>query len=328
MQKIVFLTVTVVNLLFSIVVASDLSSERPSFKPRIASEWWPIAENPDLGPLTSDRQQVVDFGIWQAKDGRWQLWSCIRHTKEVGHTRLFYRWEGEQLTQSHWQPRGIAMRAEATYGEQLGGLQAPFVTVIDDVYHMFYGGWDAICLATSHNGKEFIRKMNADGKSILFGPPEGYGNPRDPMVIRIGTRWHCYFTAHTAEAGAVFCRTSEDLVKWSDVIVVARGGQAGSGSYSAECPFVVEVRPGDFYLFRTQRYGVKAQTSVYRSSDPLDFGLDNDEAHFVCTLPVAAPEIIFYQSTWYIAALMPNLSGIQVARLEWVSDSPSAGSRE
>jgi len=328
MKRMIFVIVTIVNLLLSSVIAAESSSERSFLKPRIASEWWQIAGNPDLGPLTSDRQQVVDFGIWQAKDGRWQLWSCIRHTKEVGHTRLFYRWEGQQLTQSHWEPKGIAMRAEATYGEQLGGLQAPFVTVVDGVYHMFYGGWDAICLATSHNGKEFVRKLNADGKSVLFGPPEGYGNPRDPMLIRIGDQWYCYFTAHTAETGAVFCRTSKDLVKWSDVIVVARGGQAGSGSYSAECPFVVEVRAGDFYLFRTQRYGPKAQTSVYRSNNPLDFGLDNDEAHFVCTLPVAAPEIIFYQNTWYIAALMPNLSGIQVARLEWVPDNSSAGSRE
>jgi len=27
-------------------------------------------------------------------------------------------------------------------------------------------------------------------------------------------------------------------------------------------------------------------------NNPLDFGLDNDKEHFVCTLPVAAPEIV------------------------------------
>jgi hypothetical protein len=33
-------------------------------------------------------------------------------------------------------------------------------------------------------------------------------------------------------------------------------------------------------------------TSVYFSRDPADFGMNHDEGHFVCTLPLAAPEII------------------------------------
>lgn len=305
------------------VVASDPSTDTPFLKPQFAGEWWQVAKNPDLGPLTSERQQVVDFGIWQATDGTWQLWSCIRNTKEVGRTRLFYRWEGRHLSQSPWTPKGIAMRADAAFGEQPGGLQAPFVRSINGTFHMFYGGWDTICLATSENGKDFVRKLNKEGKSVLFGPPEGFGNPRDPMVLQIGGRWHCYFTAHTRQEGAVFCRTSEDLLNWSEVFVVAKGGQAGAGSYSAECPFVVEVRPGEYYLFRTQRYGANAQTSVYWSRNPLDFGVNEDDKHFVCTLPVAAPEIIFHEDHWYIAALMPDLHGIRIARLEWVTPSPT-----
>jgi len=309
----------VAGILFgSHLVASDLLTDEPFLEPRFVGEWWQIAENPDLGPLTSERQQVVDFGIWQAIDGTWQLWSCIRNTKETGHTRLFYRWEGRRLTEASWTPRGIAMRADVSYGEQPGGLQAPFVFSTDGVFHMFYGGWERICLATSQNGRDFLRNLNKDGKSVLFGPPEGFGNPRDPMVLRIGERWHCYFTAHTRDEGAVFCRTSGDLLNWSHVVVVAKGGQAGSGSYSAECPFVVELRRGEYYLFRTQRYGANAQTSVYWSNDPLDFGVNEDEKHFVCTLPVAAPEIILHEGNWYIAALMPNLHGIRVTRLEWV----------
>ena len=316
----VLLSVAVTILTAMCALALDCQLEKPPLKPRMEGDWWQVAENPDLGPLTSERQQVVDFGIWQAEDGTWQLWSCIRHTKEVGHSRLFFRWEGRQLTQSPWEPKGIAMRADPDYGEQPGGLQAPFVFRIDTLFHMFYGGWDAICLATSQNGKDFIRKRNEVGKSILFGPPDGYGNPRDPMVLRVADQWYCYFTAHTPREGAVFCRTSRDLVNWSDVFVVAKGGQAGSGSYSAECPFVVEVVPGEYYLFRTQRYGSSAQTSVYRSNNPLDFGIDNDEGHFVCTLPVAAPEIFRFGDSWYIAALMPNLSGIQIARPRWTAD--------
>ena len=51
--------------------------------------------------------------------------------------------------------------------------------------------------------------------------------------------------------------------------------------------------------------------------DPLDFGLNNDAGHFICTLPVAAPEIVRDQDQWVIAALLPSLKGIQVAHLTW-----------
>jgi hypothetical protein len=139
------------------------------------------------------------------------------------------------------------------------------------------------------------------------------------MVIRIGDLWHCYYTAHPGSHGADCCRTSTELRTWSASRIVARGGRAGDGPYSAECPFVVEPSSGDFYLFRTQRYGANAQASVYHSRDPFDFGIDDDSGHFVCTLPVAAPEIIPYRRRWYIAALMPSLKGIQIARLQWSS---------
>jgi len=78
------------------------------------------------------------------------------------------------------------------------------------------------------------------------------------------------------------------------------------------------LEPGRFYLFRTQRYGKDASTSVYFSTNPLDFGLDNDKEHFVCTLPVAAPEIVKDKGEWFIAALLPNLKGIQVSRFTWI----------
>src|SRR5260221_4141859 len=96
-------------------------------KPRIVGDWWQVAGDPDLGELTSPKQQPVDFAIWQAADGTWQLWSCIRSTKETGHTRLFHRWEGRNLTDANWTPMGIAMRADPQFGETPGGLQAPFV---------------------------------------------------------------------------------------------------------------------------------------------------------------------------------------------------------
>jgi hypothetical protein len=139
------------------------------------------------------------------------------------------------------------------------------------------------------------------------------------MIIRIGELWHCYYTAHPKDVGAVYCRTSGDLRKWGEAKIVARGGQATSHKYSAECPFVVELEKAQYYLFRTQRYGKDAQTSVYFSSDPLNFGIDEDRGHFVATLPLAAPEIIEHEGQYFIAALLPSLKGIQIARLRWAA---------
>src|SRR5688572_5650603 len=72
--------------------------------PRLVGEWWTVAGNPDLGALSTEKQQVVDFGIWPAADGTWQIWSCIRATNEGGKTRLFHRWEGARLTDRDWTP--------------------------------------------------------------------------------------------------------------------------------------------------------------------------------------------------------------------------------
>jgi hypothetical protein len=196
-------------------------------------------------------------------------------------------------------------------------LQAPHVIVIDDVYHMLYGDWCNICLATSHDGKQFERFAGDDGRPQLFGDdrPDEWVNARDPMVLAVGETFHCYYTAFPGRKGSVYCRTSRDLKRWSEPITVAFGGQAGTKFYSAECPHAV-FRHGWYYLFRTQRYGQNAQTSVYRSKDPLDFGIDDDR-HFIGRLPVAAPEIVRHEGQDYIAVLLPSLAGIQIARLKW-----------
>ena len=185
------------------VLADDLAGDR-TFIPQIDGAWWQVAGDPDLGEYTSPKQQPVDFGIWQAADGTWQLWSCIRHTKCGGNTRLFYRWEGQKLTDADWKPMGIAMEADPRMGEARGGLQAPHVIKEHGKYHMF----------------------------------------------------------------------------------------------------------------RNQRYGPTNLNTQYRSPDPLDFGVDSDE-YLIGTLPVAAPEIVFHDGQYYIAALLPSLKGIRVAKLKW-----------
>ena len=286
-------------------------------KPVIDGEWWQVAGNPDLGDLTSKGQQPVDFGIWQVADGTWQLWSCIRKTKEIGKTRLFHRWEGDNLFDKNWEPKGIAMRADTTLGENPGGMQAPHVISHKEKYLMFYGDWNRICLAESHDGKKFQRVLNG-GSPALFGDPEET-NTRDAMVLKVD-QWYCYYTAHPDMDGRVYVRTSNNLLDWSNSKVVSYGGQAGKGRlWFAECPHVVEQTPGKYYLFRTQSYGSESnppKTSVYFSEDLMDFGIDDDSG-FVGTIEVAAPEIFQFEDQWYIAALMPGIDGIRIARLAW-----------
>jgi hypothetical protein len=284
-----------------------------------AGGWWTVAGNPDLGQLTDPKQQPVDFSIWQAADGTWQLWSCIRNTKIGGRTRLFHRWEGKQLTDTDWKPMGIALRADLNVGEE--SVQSPYVFKDGGVYHMFYGDWNHICRATSQDGKNFTRVIGPDGKTGMFG--EGTGNfARDPMVLKIGGTYHCYYCANPeggkgAGKGVVFCRTSPDLKTWNESKRVAYGGSAGTNWTSAECPFVT-VHDGWYYLFRTQSYGQGAQSRIYRSKDPLNFGI-NDDQFLLGTLPVAAPEIIEHEGQTYIASLLPSLKGIRIAKLDWGS---------
>jgi len=37
--------------------------------PTIKGDWWRIADNPDLGPYNLEKQQPLDFGVWQAANG-------------------------------------------------------------------------------------------------------------------------------------------------------------------------------------------------------------------------------------------------------------------
>ena len=292
--------------------------------PKIDGDWWQVAGNPDLGKFTSPKQEPVDFGVWQATDGTWQLWSCIRKTNCGGNTRLFHGWEGRKLTDKDWNPLGIVMQADPKLGESPGGLQAPHVIRHEGLYYMFYGDWANICMATSKDGKKFTRVIQKNGKTGIFN--EGANeHARDAMLLKVGNKYHCYYTAHSMRSpkknhrGVSYCRVSSNLRDWGESHVVAEGSKYGKGPYSTECPHVVfHPETKQYFLFNTQRYGKRNHTTVFRSSDPLKFGI-NDNRLEVTTLPVAAPEIILHEGEYYIASLKPTLDGIHIARLKWVA---------
>ena len=294
--------------------------------PQIDGEWWQVAGSPMDHKYATERQQPVDFAVWQAADGTWQLWSCIRNTTaggKNGKTRFFYGWEGRRLTDANWKPMGIAMEADASFGETPGGLQAPHVIKLGKTYRMFYGDWVNICQATSRDGKKFRRQVRDNGKTGMFNEGDGE-HARDPMILQVGERYRCYYTAHSMRSpasnhrGMNYCRVSADLRNWGPSKVVAEGSAYRTGPYCAECPHVVyHPESRHYYLFNTQRYGRGQHTTVFRSADPLNFGI-NDNRLEVATLPVAAPEIILHDGQYYITSLMPSLKGIQIAKLKWV----------
>lgn len=308
---------------------------KPGVKiPVVVGEWWPITNNPMDHQYATEKQEPVDFAVWQAADSTWQLWSCLRRTTAGGEDsvgRVFYRWEGQKLTDTNWKPMGIAMEADPKYGEHPGGLQAPHVVKVGDTYHMFYGDWRHICHATSKDGKNFERVIQPNGKTGIFEESADATNrgelvnTRDIMMLDVDGLWHGYYTACAAKQGPVYCRTTKDFKNWSPSTVVSFGGQSGTGRGSSECPFVVQLDDENFYLFRTQTYGRgparergAPQTSVYHSNDPLMFGINQDDRYFVCHLEVAAPEIVLHDGEYYIVALNTgSLDGMRVARLKF-----------
>ncbi len=285
--------------------AAGGETETVEMRPVVRGDWRRIASNPDLGEWTSERQEPVDFGIWQARDGTWQLWSCIRKTNYPGRTRVFHRWEGKRLTDTNWEPKGITFKGDGTIGETIGGMQAPYVIKVEDKYRMYYGDYRHICLAISDDGKSFEKQLPAFGMSGLFG--EGpTAMARDPMLLKIGSLWYCYYSAQPQGEHGVWLRTSTDLVNFENPRRVMTGGQSGVEWWNFECPHVV-YHKGYYYLFHTQNYGVgKQQTSVYRN--------------FVCHLPIAAPEIVYDGDQMYLAALSPGLDGVRIVELDWVED--------
>ena len=51
--------------------------------PEIDGEWWEVTGNPMDHEYATERQEPVDFAVWQAADGKWQMWSCFRKTTAI-----------------------------------------------------------------------------------------------------------------------------------------------------------------------------------------------------------------------------------------------------
>ena len=334
-------------------------SRKRKLRPVLDGDWRLIGPAPDLkallpgaerweekwitGGRTGEHNAPVDHHIVRDPQGTWHLWGCVR-AASVG--RILYHWTATDFRQSPWTPTRELIRVDRTVGESLassegGGpvireveecIQSPFFVHHAGVCHMFYGGGMArpardarsdsdsqMCLMVSGDARTWKRRINSDGQSRLFTGP---GPTRDPCVIRIGGRWHLYYagTRNNDPLQPVFwCRTSDDLVTWSEPRAVHCDLSLSDHRWGTECPFVV-FRDGYYYLFRTQNY-YESRTHVFRSEDPLDFGVDDTSRTYVGTFPVAAPEIhVMDDGCEYVSSNHNPPLGTQICRMKWVGD--------
>lgn len=313
-------------------------AEKKKLRPVLDGEFWIIGENPELGDLQGSGrwaggapQECVDHHVFQSADGGWHLWGCIRHTAV---NRLLYHWRSPELTTECWERTGEIVRVDRHAGEDLRtnpeqeAIQSPYVVRHDGLYYMFYGGGGTgaggehkdlvrqMCLLTSVNGRDWVRRLDEQGRSRLF---EGPGQTRDPCVRNFGGFWHMYYAGNHGEGReepGFYLRTSEDLIHWSDWKLVHQDLNYGAGHYETECPHVVR-RSGYYYLFRTANYAA-ARSHVFRSEDPTDFGIGDAAEHYVGPFPVAAPEVIVdEEGQEYITSNHDLEGGTQMCRLRW-----------
>jgi len=156
--------------------------------------------------------------------------------------------------------------------------------------------------------------------------PDKELDAHDPFTIKIGAVKYVYYSAKkpltstvkgkstTRHVGAVHARASFDGKTWGPPVTVAWGGQSGEEVDSAGHPCVAEVKPGLYYLFRTQTSEGKKSTCVYSSQDPLDFGLygnNADALHFVTSLPAVIEQVVRRGDEWFAVC------GEKAARLRW-----------
>ncbi len=308
-----YLLIIFISIFFS---CKQDSEQETAPVPVIDGEFWRIGAAPDLDSLNGpdlSRQHVVDHGFVKDNEGKWHLWACIRGTKV---SRLLYGWEGESLTDGKlWDQVGVVARASSEWNEQVSNgreqIQAPYFRKVGDVYFCFYNS-AGIRLMTSQNGADYERQAIKDGSNLLY---EKGG--RDVMVIDEGDTYYAYSTISTVARdgwlrGFVSLRTSKDLVEWSDYTIVSEGGRAGNGAVSAESPFVQKYG-GYYFLFRSS--SSTGSCFVYRSKDPYNFGVNNDEK-LIAELPVWAPEIILEDDQWFISDIA-DFKGVKLARLKW-----------
>lgn len=301
--------------MMTLIVTALLAQEVPE-KPFLDGAWWRIASPPTLEMFGTGKEQTVDFTIFPAADGTWQLISCVRNTSHPGGKRLLFRWEGRSLTDADWTPKGIFLTSDPALGHQEGVLQAPHLVMEDGVFWLFYNSSGARAM-TSRDGKTFEPAESAAGLHKFFDMP------RDVMLLdnrALDGKWYAFYTDLVPGKYAdrknhtVSSRTAPRLAgPWSDDKVDLGVVSPPPPQYLfmfAESPFLL-FRKGWYYRF--EQLNVLASKEPARWSGPPIAALAGRNV-----FEYLAPEIVEHEGRTFLAAYKDHgKAGIWVARLGW-----------
>lgn len=293
---------------------SILSGHIKPLIPRMSGPWIQLVGRPQLEKWASPRAEPVDFAIFQADNGRWQLISCIRKTTHPGSGRLLYRWSSPDLQREGWKPEGIFLSSDPKLDHSEGKVQAPFHVKDEGKHYLFYNSRGGH-LMTSEDGIDF----EPYGTKAVF--PMG----RDVCLLddreRSG-KWIAYYTSpekginpetndHTIRA-----RTASKLEgPWSDTAIEIPPLTPPPSGYKfvyAESPLVVK-RCGYYYRFE-QLYVFQSENPLKWKSPPIATLAPGDP------LKRLAPEIATLNGQDYLLAYQwrgKDTRGIFLAPIVW-----------
>ncbi len=276
-----------------------------------------------------EKDEVVDFTVFQAADGTWQLIGCVRwctfpvpyDTKGQPKGRLLFRWESPDLLASDWKEMGVFQTTddlpEEMKGKWTGGMiQAPYVIKDGDLYYMIFNSGGGCHLMSSSDGKAWVHQKNSAGKYKLFDNQKG----RDITLVDnrdVDGKWYAVLCAKTKFAGGYkgfvkYACATNIAGPWSEL------KEMTTRDYwqDVESPSMVR-RNGWYYLFLQD--AVYAQPCITDYFDPAPHA----KLHSFSRSPLRgiAPEIIQHQGKYYMATYntMSGTAreGIEIRPLHW-----------
>ena len=229
----------------------------------------------------------------------------------------------------HWNTEDPVLQIEGNSWDQFQ-VWAPHIIEHKGTYYMFYTGVNknvcqAICLATS---TDLYHWKRSDTNPVITTKPWGIWNPdkwsdcRDPMVLKDGDLFYCYFTAQrkNPESGkdesCIGISSSTDLLNWKHAGII-RLDQ--SLSTPPESPFVVK-RDGKYYLFYTN-YGMGTTYAI--SDDPVKGWKEVPPDQVKLMGRTGASEIYQDDGKWYysyITHLKNSFYLFDIHPLQWGAD--------
>jgi len=211
----------------------------------------------------------------------------------------------------HWVVKEPVLQSPET-GWDNYQVWAPHIIKHNDIYWMFYTGLSsnpvtqAIGLATSTNLYDWTRV----GTDPIFepGPWARWSQSldcdcRDPMILKDGNTFYCYFTAQKL-SDSKYClgiSSSTDLTNWIDKGFI----DLESSTTPPESPFVIKRNSTNYYLFYTSY----TRGIVYATSDnPTNNWVDALGAKFVIESGVSASEHYLDGSDWKMSVISHELN--------------------